>query len=86
MRRFGHALAALLCLTALLAGLVIPAAAAPEQQTAPLTILFTHDTHDHFYPTSDGGGGYTRLATLLEERREEAERAGWTVVTLDGGD
>ena len=86
MRRFGHALAALLCLTALLAGLVIPAAAAPEQQTAPLTILFTHDTHDHFYPTSDGWGGYTRLATLLEERREEAERAGQPVVTLDGGD
>ena len=86
MRRFGHALAALLCLTALLAGLVIPAAAAPEQQTAPLTILFTHDTHDHFYPTSDGWGGYTRLATLLEEQRAEAERAGWPVVTLDGGD
>ena len=86
MRRFGHALAALLCLTALLAGLVIPAAAAPEQQTAPLTILFTHDTHDHFYPTTDGWGGYTRLATLLEERREEAERAGQPVVTLDGGD
>ena len=86
MRRFGHALAALLCLTALLAGLVIPAAAAPEQQTAPLTILFTHDTHDHFYPTSDGWGGYTRLATLLKEQRAEAERAGWPVVTLDGGD
>nr|WP_325194742.1 5'-nucleotidase C-terminal domain-containing protein [uncultured Oscillibacter sp.] len=86
MRRFGRALAGLLCLTALLAGLVIPAAAAPEQQTAPLTILFTHDTHDHFYPTSDGWGGYTRLATLLEEQREEAERAGRPVVTLDGGD
>ena len=36
-------------------------------------ILFTHDTHDHFYPapSEDGGeyGGYTRLATLLERER-----------------
>jgi 2',3'-cyclic-nucleotide 2'-phosphodiesterase (5'-nucleotidase family) len=39
-----------------------------------LTILFTHDTHDHFLPMPQEGsgecGGYTRLATLLKEQRK----------------
>ena len=63
-----------------------PADADTEEERG-LTVLFTHDTHDHFLPTPDeaGGsyGGYTRLATLLRERREAAEHP---VVTLDGGD
>ena len=49
-------------------------------------ILFTHDTHDHFYPapSEDGGeyGGYTRLATLLERERVKYPDA----ITVDGGD
>lgn len=52
-----------------------------------LTILFTHDMHDHVRPApAEGGGeygGFTRVATLLKEERKNA--AG-TVVTLDGGD
>lgn len=52
-----------------------------------LTILFTHDTHDHFLPMpKEGGGeygGYTRLATLLEQQRGLADGP---VVTLDAGD
>lgn len=49
-------------------------------------ILFTHDTHDHFYPapSEDGGeyGGYTRLATLLKQERVKYPNA----ITVDGGD
>ena len=65
-----------------LAGLA--SANAPTYET---TILFTHDTHDHFLPMPDeeGGeyGGYTRLATLLRQERAAAETP---VVTLDAGD
>lgn len=78
-------------LMALLAALVIlctaavPAMAAPE--TEGLTILFTHDMHDHVLPAAaEGGGeygGFTRLATLLKQERAAAE---YPVVTLDGGD
>ncbi len=50
------------------------------------TILFTHDMHSHFLPTtdSDGGesGGFARLSTLLKEQRELHPDA----LTLDGGD
>lgn len=49
-------------------------------------ILFTHDTHDHFYPapSEDGGeyGGYIRLATLLKQERVKYPNA----ITVDGGD
>lgn len=77
--------AGLLCALAVLAG-ALPAAAAPARDTADLTILFTHDTHDHFYPDAGGLGGYTRLAALLEEQRAAAAARGRAVVTLDGGD
>ncbi len=76
-RRFGSVLLSLLLLCALWA---------PAGATAPvdtLTVLFTHDTHDHFYPDAADVGGYTRLATLLKEERAQAEGA---VVTLDAGD
>lgn len=58
-----------------------------EADEKTLTVLFTHDTHDHFLPApKEGGGtfgGYTRLATLLKEQRAGAKGA---VVTLDAGD
>ena len=69
----------------ILCAVAVPAFAAPAEQG--LTILFTHDMHDHILPTSgeDGGeyGGFARLATLLEQERAAAE---YPVVTLDGGD
>lgn len=79
---------ALLCLAlCLLAGLAAQAGAASPSAGDELTILFTHDTHDHWLPMAKEGGGeyggYTRLATLL---RQERERAAAPVVTLDGGD
>lgn len=60
---------------------VLPARAASEEKT--LTVLFTHDTHDHFYPDAADIGGYTRLATALKTARENATSP---VVTLDAGD
>ena len=49
------------------------------------TILFTHDMHAHFLPTTDGSGesgGFARLATLLEEQRALHPDA----ITVDSGD
>lgn len=67
-----------------------PAWAPAPEGPGELTILFTHDTHDHFLPAAneEGGeyGGYIRLATLLKEQRQEAAEQGRAVVTLDGGD
>ena len=65
--------------------LSLPAQAGEPAKT--LTILFTHDTHDHFLPmpAEAGGeyGGYTRLATLLKQQRAATDHP---VVTLDAGD
>ncbi len=50
------------------------------------TILFTHDMHAHFLPTSDGeggeSGGFARLYTLIQQQRELHPDA----LTLDAGD
>ncbi len=64
----------------------IPEAIRAAESTAvfdSLTILFTHDTHDHFLPDATDTGGYTRLAALLKEQREAAVH---TTITLDAGD
>lgn len=62
------------------------AQSAPEAEEG-LTILFTHDLHDHVLPSPDEGGGeyggYARLTTLLKQERAASE---YPVVTLDGGD
>ena len=80
-KRAGSILTALL----ILCTTVVPALAAPAEQG--LTILFTHDMHDHILPMADedGGeyGGFARLAALLKQERAAAE---YPVVTLDGGD
>lgn len=87
MKRFLRSLPALALVCALLAGALLPASAQGTAEPGALTILFTHDTHDHFLPTpAEGGGeygGYTRLATLLQQERSAAEGP---VVTLDAGD
>ncbi len=88
-----HRFAAPLFALAMAFTLTVPAGAtAPVATPAELTILFTHDTHDHFYPDAADRGGYTRLATLLKEQREKAAHDtaygenGRAVVTLDAGD
>ncbi|MEG0355241.1 MAG: 5'-nucleotidase C-terminal domain-containing protein [Lachnospiraceae bacterium] len=68
----------------MLDSLLLPTHASEPKES--LTILFTHDTHDHFLPLpAEGGGeygGYTRLATLLKKEREESQ----PTITLDAGD
>ena len=53
------------------------------------TILFTHDTHSHVYPTYDadgeGHGGYTKLYTLIKRYRSIYSEDS-SVITVDGGD
>ena len=88
MRNVWQRAGALFLAILLTAGLFCPTAgAAGQAEQTPVTILFTHDTHSHLLPQADeeGGeyGGYTRLATLLEEERAQAEGA---VLTVDGGD
>ena len=80
MRYLRSVLALILSMLMLLGGSTLTAFAAdipPE-----LTILFTHDTHDHFLPAREEGGGeyggYVRLATLLKEERQAAEAEGQT--------
>ncbi len=62
-------------------------AAQPSEAERGLTILFTHDMHDHVIPSpaEAGGeyGGFARLMTLLERERNAAV---YPVVTVDGGD
>lgn len=85
MKRSPHICVILLLALAVTFSVTFGASAAGEEKE--LTVLFTHDTHDHFLPvaTEIGGesGGYIRLATLLREQRAEATGA---VVTLDAGD
>ncbi len=79
------AICSFLAAVLLLCTVSVSALAAPVQQG--LTILFTHDMHDHILPMNgeNGGeyGGFARLATLLEQERTGAQ---YPVVTLDGGD
>ena len=50
MKRFLRSLPALALVCALLAGALLPASAQGTAEPGALTILFTHDTHDHFLP------------------------------------
>lgn len=62
--------------------------AEPAESGSEVTILFTHDIHDYFYPTtaitSDGDlithGGAARLATLINENKTENS------IYVDAGD
>ena len=60
-----------------------------EGSTEEITILFTHDMHDHFLPSlvkQDGRiqelGGYARLYSAIEEERERDAN----VLLVDAGD
>lgn len=85
MKKLSRVLAVVLAVC-LLAGLfLLPAGAEqdPLYRGEGLTVLFTHDTHDHFYPDANGVGGYTRLATALNTERANAQ---YPTITVDGGD
>ncbi len=74
---------AVLLAACLLAGLFCTVPAGADAPSMGLTVLFTHDTHDHFYPDGSGVGGYTRLATALKTERANAN---YPTITVDGGD
>ncbi len=73
-----------LALAVLTACVLAAPALAGTQPTDTLTVLFTHDTHDHFYPDAADVGGYARLATALENARAAAGNT--ATVTVDAGD
>lgn len=82
MKKITRAFAVLLA-ACLLAGLFCTVPAGADAPSMGLTVLFTHDTHDHFYPDGSGVGGYTRLATALKTERANAN---YPTITVDGGD
>lgn len=62
------------------------AAVSAQEQSANVTVLFTHDLHSHFLPSvdTDGGqfGGYARLMSVIREQKQEHPDA----ILVDGGD
>lgn len=83
MKKISRVLAVLLAVCLLAGAFVLPAGADKPVDTKGLTVLFTHDTHDHFTPDANGVGGYTRLATALKNERAKAH---YPTITVDGGD
>ena len=84
MRKLMKRLSALMMAVVVSLSLCIPAWAAEE--TASVTILFTHDLHSHLLPSSQEGGGeyggYARLMTVIKEQKEKYPDA----ILVDGGD
>lgn len=78
-------------LSVLLSVMILPMASA-NAPSISLTVLFTHDTHDHFYPDANDEGGYVRLATLLKQQRKTGSAAvdgakyQFPTITVDAGD
>ena len=70
----------LILLVSLLLLVVIPAAA--QDETFSLTILHTNDTHSWHEPGTNGDGGVARLATVVNQVRDQVDN----VLLLDGGD
>lgn len=73
----------LFLILSMLLGISMPAFAAEEKT---VTILFTHDLHSHFLPSTDedGGefGGFARLMTAINEQKAKYPNA----ILVDGGD
>ena len=73
----------LLLIITILIGIAVSVLAADEKTA---TILFTHDLHSHFLPSTkeDGGefGGYARLMTAINEQKTKYPDA----ILVDGGD
>jgi len=71
-------LIAVFALLLLLVGIV----GAQDDETFSLTIMHTNDVHGHHEPQRDGNGGAARLATVVNQIREE----GGNQLLLDAGD
>lgn len=57
-----------------------------EEESTPVTVLFTHDLHSHLLPANDENGqsygGYARLMTAIKEQKAKYPNA----ILVDGGD
>lgn len=73
-----------LTLALLLVFSTLPGPVLADEPQSSLTVLFTHDTHDHFYPDAADRGGYVRLATALNAARAAAGST--PTITVDAGD
>jgi 5'-nucleotidase len=62
--------------------LLIPFAAAQEEESFSLTIMHTNDEHAAHDPDNNGDGGAARQATVVDQIRAEVENS----LLLDGGD
>ncbi len=92
MKRKSRLLTYIIIFIVIFTGLARPSAFGDSLPVAggsgALTILFTHDMHDHFYPeavisdTTTSLGGYARLYTAIVEEREKDPE----LLLLDGGD
>lgn len=61
---------------------LVPAASAQEEESFPLTIMHTNDTHAAHAPNGDGNGGVAIQAAVVKQIRAEAENS----LLLDAGD
>lgn len=76
-------LRAIILFVCLMSGIV----GAGSRDRSQLVVLFTSDLHSALLPGScDSLGGYARIATILQQQKEAAERAGAAVLVVDGGD
>ena len=55
-------------------------------QDRKLVVMFTSDLHSQLLPYSHNAGGFARIATIVEQEREQAAREGAAFLLLDGGD
>lgn len=88
MRRLNQKFCVVIVLAIMLISLIIPAPLASAKGES-LTILFTHDMHDHLLPYTqlkDGNiitlGGYARLYTAITEERKKDSN----LLLVDAGD
>lgn len=51
-----------------------------------LQIIHTNDLHSYFQGSRSGKGGYSRIKTLVDQLREDAEKKGIKTLFLDAGD
>ncbi len=61
--------------------------AATDAHARPLWIIHTNDLHSHLYHATDPNkGGYSRVKTMMDQLKDQADAEGVDTLILDGGD
>ena len=55
-------------------------------QGGKLVVLFTTDLHSQVLPHNNGTGGLVKIASIVEQERQQARAEGASFLLLDGGD